>query len=324
MARQTLEAWIPEEYGSNVITRIVRTSAVELFGRAEPMRSDTKHVPRNGAVDVDVIPKGGTYTEDQGTMDEVLLTARKLGRVVRLAEEDLADAPEDVIAQKQEDWGTGYALTFDNATLAVTAAENGTTVPFSSVYAQVRAAGPADDIAYAANANYMTLSNAAISGSGAGAKALPYTAFSNLLGLVESGQFYDENGMVIMAHPFFKKIWRNTMTDQGQPLMVANGFALASNGQEIRMDTLFGIPVKWTLGAKTSATKTRNPTGNPIAVIGPRNLLIVGKRSGPESVVIPGRDGASALTDETLLKMRARRGFNIGHPAAFAVLESVA
>jgi hypothetical protein len=46
-------------------------------------------------------------------------------------------------------------------------------------------------------------------------------------------------------------------------------------------------------------------------------------RSGPESVVIDGRDGASALTDETLLKLRARRGFQLVFPQAAAVLEDI-
>lgn len=324
MARQTMEAWIPEEYGSDVITRIQQTSAVELFARREPMKTDTKHVPRMDSVDVAVVAKGDAYTEDSDVMDDVLLTAKKFGKVVRIAEEDLDDVPENVIGQKQTAWSTGYAKALDNASLAVTASATSATVPFLSVYAQVRAAGPNDDIDYQADDNYMTLSNAAIAGSASGSKALPYTAFSDLLGLVETGDFYDEGQEAIFAHPAFKKIWRNTMTDQGQPLLVPNGLTIANQGVSVQVDTLFGVPVKWTLGARTSAAMTKAPTGNPLAIIGPRNMLILGVRSGPESVVIDGRDGASALTDETLLKMRSRRGFNIGHPAAFGVLELVA
>lgn len=322
MARQTMEAWIPEEYGSDVIARIVQTSAVELFARREPMKSDTKHVPRAGLVDVDLIPKGGTYTEDVDTMDEVLLSVSKFGKVIRMAEEDLDDVPEDVISQKQSDWSTGYAKTIDNASLAITAA-TGAGVPWNSVYKQVRTTDAG--AGYTADANYMTLSNAAIAGTAAGSKALPYTAFSNLLGIVETGDFYDEGDEVIMAHPSFKKIWRNTLTDQGQPLFVPNGAQVTDFGGGVaNVDTLFGVPVKWTLGARTSPARTSVPTGNPIAVIGPRRLMILGVRSGPEFVVIDGRGGASALTDETLLKARARRAFNIGTPGAFAVLELVA
>ena len=50
---------------------------------------------------------------------------------------------------------------------------------------------------------------------------------------------------------------------------------------------------------------------------------MVGKRSGVESVVIDGRDGLSALTDETILKVRARRAFALGNVKAWAVLEVI-
>jgi HK97 family phage major capsid protein len=317
VARQTLEAWIPEEYGSDVITRINQTSAVELFARREPMKSDTKHVPRSGSVDVDIIPKGSAYTEDQSSLDEVLLTATKFGKVIRIAEEDLDDAPEDIIGNRQTAWATGYAKTIDNASLAITAGV-GAGVPWNSVYKQVRTVDATTG--YTADANYRTLSNAAIAGTGAGAKATAYRAASGLLGLVETGDWYDEGDEVIMAHPAFKALLREAMTDQGQPIFLGN--AVSING--VQTDTLFGLPVKWTLGARTSAARTANPTGNPLMIVGPRKLMILGVRSGPESVVIDGRGGASALTDETLLKMRARRGFNIGAPGAFGVLELVA
>jgi hypothetical protein len=79
--------------------------------------------------------------------------------------------------------------------------------------------------------------------------------------------------------------------------------------------------MKFTLGAKTNAVATNAPTGNPIIALGNRSLLRLGKRSGPESVVIDGRNGTSALTDETLLKMRARRGFVLGDVRGWNVLE---
>jgi HK97 family phage major capsid protein len=314
MARQTMEAWIPEEYGSEVITKIQQTSAVELFARREPMKTDTKHVPRSGDVDVDIIPKGSPYTEDQGNLDEVLLTVTKFGKVVRMAEEDLEDVPEDVIADRQLNWASGYAKTIDNASLAITAGI-GAGVPWLSVYKQIRTADATTG--YVADANYRALSNATIAASAANGGQIAYRAASALLGLVEQGDWYDEGDEVIMAHPAFKALLREALSTTGQPIFAGN--AVTINGTQT--DTLFGLPVKWTLGARTSATRTKAPTGNPIMVVGPRKLMILGVRSGPESVVIDGRSGASALTDETLLKMRARRGFNIGTPAAFGVLE---
>jgi hypothetical protein len=49
-------------------------------------------------------------------------------------------------------------------------------------------------------------------------------------------------------------------------------------------------------------------------------LMLLGERSGPESVFIDGRDGLSALTDESILKMRARRGWAYGHPNGASIL----
>ena len=50
---------------------------------------------------------------------------------------------------------------------------------------------------------------------------------------------------------------------------------------------------------------------------------VLGLAAKPEIVVIDGRDGLSALTDETILKVRARRGFVLGNVKAWAVLEVV-
>jgi hypothetical protein len=88
-------------------------------------------------------------------------------------------------------------------------------------------------------------------------------------------------------------------------------------------DTLFGYPIRWSLGARTHATNTDTPTGNPLLVVANRTQLILGVRSGPESFVADGNTGAAMLTDETLLKMRARRGFALGHEKAASVLELI-
>jgi hypothetical protein len=55
-----------------------------------------------------------------------------------------------------------------------------------------------------------------------------------------------------------------------------------------------------------------------------REFLAIGKRSGPESRVAGPDTGAAFLTDEALLKMRARRAFALTHEKAAAVLEVLA
>jgi HK97 family phage major capsid protein len=280
------------------------------------MTTDTRHVPRSADVSVSVIPKGSAYPEDTAAVDEVLLYVTKFGTAVRIADEDLADAPENIIGIKQQSWARAYAIELDNACLAVTAGPGvkDTTVPFTSIYYAVRHAD--SGASYTADANYLSLSNATLTGSAAGAKSGLYTAASNLLGLLEQGKFWDDASLWTIAHPAFKALFRTVKDDQGRPIW--------TEGQGGAADTLFGYPVKWTLGAKTSAVATSSPTGNPLMIVGNTAYLRYGKRSGPESMIIPGDTGLGALTDETILKMRARRAFVPGNPGAFAVLELVA
>jgi HK97 family phage major capsid protein len=299
-----MEAWIPEEKGSQVIQRVNAMSAVETYARRENMTTDTKSVPRSGGVGVEIVAKGSAYGEDESTNDDVTLKAAKFGKAIRIAEEDIEDSPADVIQVKQLDWATSYANALDNACLGVTGGI-GAGVPFQSVYNAVRSADAG--LGYDADANYI---------ASATAVAVSYDNLSQALGLHEASGYFDPASLLVIAHPSFRAKIREVKDDSNNPVFV-QGLA----GQP---DMLFGAPVKWSNGAKTSATVTNAPTGNPLLVVCNANYLILGVRSGPESIVIDGRDGASALTDETILKMRSRRGFAPGHPLAFSVLEDVA
>ena len=299
MARTNLDNWIPEEDGSAVIQKVSKTSAIERLARRVPMSTAVRNEPRSGGVGVETIAKGGVYGEDEGTDDTVTLTTRKFGRAIRIAEEDLADTLVNVIATKQSDWATSYAKTLDNACLAVTAAENGLTVPFTSVYAQLATAGG-------------RIVQTGTGGSGA-LVAPTYDEYSEALSVVEAGDYFEEDGVVVIAHPLFRSYLRGVKDNDGNPIFV--------KGLAGTPDTIFGHEVSWSVGSRTSATATNAPNGNPLLVIGARELLMLGVRSGPESVFIDGRSGLSALTDEAILKMRARRAFNIGHVEGFAALE---
>lgn len=303
MARTTLEAWLPEEYESSVITLIGANSAVESTARKVSMGSDTKNIPRSSGIQVEVIAKGGVYGEDGGAVDGITLFARKFGKVIRLAEEDIDDSVAGIIEVKKVDWATSYAKTFDNACLGVTAAENGTTVPFTSVYKALSTTNAVSG--YTANANIIVTVTAT---------PVSYDNLSALVGKYEASDYFDQAKGVVIAHPSLKLAIRAIKDTAGNPIFVASPI----NGQP---DLLFGYAVKWSLGARKHAVASGAPTGSALAIIGNADFLIVGTRSGPESVIIDGRSGASALTDETLLKIRARRGFGIGHEKAFAILE---
>jgi HK97 family phage major capsid protein len=311
MARATFEAWVPEEYSGAVISKIRQGSAVEDLARVEPMGTDTKHVPRSGGVAfVGAVSKGAAYTEDGSTNDEVLLTARKMGVVVRVADEDLKDITTgaSVIQTKQLDWARSQAIGFDNATLGVTAAENGTTVPFTSLYKALTTTNAATG--YTANANVVT---------SATATALTYVNISDTFAKVEQGAFWEDGAMCVIAHPYFRAGFRGILDSAGRPIFLENQQSV--NGPA---DTLWGMPVRWSLGAKTHATATDSPTGDPLLFVGNRNYIIKGDRSGPEYMLAGADSGPAFLTDEALLKMRIRRGFAVANENAWAVLRDTA
>jgi HK97 family phage major capsid protein len=229
MARETFEAWIPEEYGGPVITKIGALSAVESMARVEPMGSDTKHVPRSGGVSITTaIPKGTAYPETSGVNDDVLLTAIKLGNVLRVEQEDLADtsAVANIIQTKQLEWARAYAVAFDNATLGTTAASNGTTVPFTSLYKALRTTAGA----YTADTNRV-----ATAGTGAG---VTYAQISSLFGKLEGGDYWNDADMSVVAHPAFKAQLRSLVDSQGRPLFTE--YQSAGAGP---VATLLGVPV---------------------------------------------------------------------------------
>lgn len=299
MARNTFESWIPEEFDSAVIMRVKAVSAVEALATPTPMKSDTKSVPRSAGVDVEYIAKGGAYGEDTTGNDSIVLTAQKFGKAIRIADEDISDSLANIVATKQIDWATSYAKMLDNASLAVTAAAVGVGVPFVSVYASLHDTQAA--LSYTADDN-LTLT---------GTGGSTYAGLSASMSKVEQGDYFDLPNMVVIAHPAFRDKIRNVKDDQHRPIFI--------QGVAGTPDTLFGLPISWSLGAKTSAVATPSPAGYPCLFVANKQYLRLGVRSGPETHFIDA-DGVGALTDEAILKLRARRGFGVGNPHAFSVL----
>jgi len=311
MARDTFEAWLPEEPGSVVIQKIVRTSAAEDFCRHEPMRSTTKSVPRSGGFTVAAIAKGAAYPEATSTNDEVLLTAVKIGGASRVADEDITDSPAQIIPAKKLDAAQSYARFLDNAVFGTTAAANLGTIPFDSVYRTV-VNGTASG--YSAGDNYTKT---------AGAFALSH--LNTTMGKLDSSQYSSDDDLVVIAHTSFKGYLRGLLDTTGRPIYM-DSVAL---GQPA---TLYGYPIHFTAGAKTTATATDSPqvangttqgtVGNPLLIIANRQQLILGDRTGFESwLASPHEPGPGMLTDEWIMQVRARKAFAVGHPGGVAVLE---
>lgn len=305
MARSTYEGWMTEEKSSKVIQHISQNSAVEAEGRHETMTTEVKSFNRMGRVDVDIIAKGAAYGEDTNGVDDIEIKAVKFGRAIRIAEEDLEDSPTEIIGNKKLAWASSYAVTLDNAALGTTAAK-GAGVPFTSVYKAVRSND--DQMNYVADTNYI-----------ASGGAITYDDLVDFLAVYEDGDFADPANTVIFAHPSFKSVFRKLRDDNGE-LLFQKDVTGATAG------TLLDYRLRYTRGARATATASASALtpGNPLLIVGNRDLLIVGDRTQPESIVIDGRSGLSALTDETILKMRARKAVGVGTPAGFAVLEKTA
>lgn len=290
--------WIPEEYDSNVIKAVQQTSAVAQVARKVTMGTDTKHVPTATGADPRIVAEGGTIPEASMTLGEKILVARKYAEIFHISEEDVNDALVSTLDVYKGEWARKWAVKFDNACLGVTAAE-GTTEgtiadrPYTSVY---KAASDASRVQ-------------------ATAGALTLDKLSDSLGLYEVSEYFDPSSGVIIAHPSLKAQLR-TLKDSAGNLVMERGDALGAGRER-----LFDYEVVWSLGAKTSAAQSSAPAGNSLIVIGDRNLLIEGVRSGPESQV--SRD-AKFDTDGVLLKVRARRGFVVGDAKGFSVVEITA
>lgn len=298
--------WIPIEWDSEVIMRVLKASAVEALAERHTMNTSTKRILRQQGY---TVTAGKEYTRDDGDLDYVTLTARRFMGQSVLDEDDTADAAMivDTVTKRAADWAVSYATAFDNACLGVTATENGTTAPFTSVYKAVRTADSNAD--YTANANYV---------NHAGAASAVYDDLSATLRLVETSDYWDGNNALIIANPAFRDVLRRVKDDNGTPV-----FVQGQGGDSGQPDTLFGVEIFWSRGAKTAPAMSASPSGNPLLIfVGNRQLMKLGVRSGPESRMDVA--DAHSNVDDIAVKFRSRRGFQLGHVKAFSVLEKTA
>lgn len=300
--------WIPIEWDSDVIQRVQMDSAVERFGYPVPMKSATKRVLRSAGL---TVTAGTTYTADSSTNDYITLTARRFISQFVVDEDDLADAESivDVLNTKGMDWAISYSDSFDNACLAVSAAENGTTVPFTSVYKALRTTNSATS--YTADDNYLSWDDDKIAIASTPDGTSLYEKLSTLLKKVETGQFWSLADSLVIAAPGWRDALRLATDAQGRPIFI--------QGVAGTPDTLFNIPIHWSRGCKVSATMSGAPTGNDVLIFMNRQYMKRGDRTSPESLIDQAR--AQDSTDDTAAKFRVRRGFGVAHEKAFSVLE---
>lgn len=287
--------YILEEQGSSVIQAMLANSAVESFARREAMASRTKSVPRFVADAPVVVAEGDTIPDAAATLDEVVLTARKYAKIFHVSEEDVNDSLVDVLNTYKTEWASKWARKYDNACLGVTAVGDGDDgQPFNSVYYTV--------------SQHNSGSNLIQTGGD-----LSFADINDALGLAEESTYFDAANTVFIAHPKMLASLRGMVDGTGQ-LVLPNPIAQTPG-------SLFGYPLVVSYGAATSAAATDAPTGNPLLIVGNRNMMINGVRGGVESVV--SRD-AQFNTDGVLLKTRVRRAFAVAEPGAYAIVEKTA
>jgi hypothetical protein len=309
-ATTIIDNWIPIEYDSDVVMRVQMDSAVESEATPEPMKTATKEVPRSAGITVTV---GTTYTDDTSTNDKITLTARRFISRFQVDEDDLADANTrmEVIATKAMDWAISYADTFDNACLGVSAAENGTTAPFTSMYKALRTTDSA--VSYTADDNYLTWDDDLINIASTPVGTSLYEKLSATFKKVEKGKYWSLADSLVIAAPGWRDAMRLCTDAQGRPIFI--------QGTAGTPDTLFGVRIRWSRGCVVSGSLTGSPTGNDLLYFVNRRYMRKGNRSGPETRTDAAR--AQDDADNYAVKFRARRAFKLSHQMSAAVLERI-
>jgi HK97 family phage major capsid protein len=317
--RQDLEALIPVEVSQEVIQKVEKVSAMEQIAPPETMTSDTKQVSRFGEFNVGTVAKGAEYGFSQNTQDSVDLIARKIGGAAKVAEEDLVDTitGEGTMRRYEQEAGTALAKTFDHGTMGTTAAPNGTTVPFPSIYYTLSQASTSPWGNYTANQNILKIARDDFAGTTA------QDAVVDFLAKYEESDWFDEAETFVIASPTIRSIFRKVRDADGNPVFTP---PVTEGGNP----TIFGYGLARTsTGARTDATMTKAPAGNPLIIIGNRQMLKRGL-ARTSAGMVPGNPGVQwqraaqgigFLSDEAIMKAMMRRAFVATVPEAFAILE---
>jgi HK97 family phage major capsid protein len=301
--------WIPVGTDPNVIQKINQMSAIEAYGRPNTMTTRTKLIPRSGGVVMDRVAKGGTFADDGSPNDSVLLTADKIGGMVRVDEEDIEDSLANIIDTKTIDAATTYSKLYDNSCIGATAAKGTTGWLYDSLYYTLTQAD--------ATTSYTASSNITQSATSGG---VTYANLSAALGKVEQGDWFDPANLVVICHPSFAQVLREIVDSQGRPIFNESRNGTAGGGQG-GAPLLFDYPLHWSLGSRTTAVPTSNPTGNPLLVFAQRQLLHRGDLSPLEVSFQSSEEGLGFATDQNLLRFRARKSVAFGAPGGFSIVE---
>lgn len=318
-SRQDLDVLIPIETSQEVIQAVAKTSAIEQVAPPETMTSDTKEISRFGGFTVGTVAKGAEYAYSVNVPDNVEMVARKVGGAAKIAEEDLVDTitGEGTMRRYEQEAGSSLAKHFDHACIGVTAAQNGTTVKYQSIYNTLATTQETPWGQYVANTNIVQIERGDFTGT------VAQDAVIDFLAKYEESDFFDASETFVLASPLMRSIFRKVRDADGNPIFVP---PVTEGGHP----TIFGYSTaRETVGCRTHAVDTQAPTGNPLVVIGNRRAIRRGL-ARTSAGMVPGNPGvqwqrAAAgigfLSDEAIMKAMMRRAFVATVPQGLAILE---
>jgi len=229
----------------------------------------------------------------------------------------LHDSPQNIVEVRAAGWLRSNNIKMDNAVFGVTANQSNTVAnnaPYTSLYNCLKSQSDTD-ANYTAGQNY--LSAAALAGSGG------YSTLLNLFEIYETSDYYDPERSVVLADPALKSQLRGIVDTIGRPIFEdsahgsVDGYTDEASTKEV--PNLFGVPILFSKGMRTSGGASQAPNGNPLLAVGNRDHLIWGistETPTPQSRAVVQPDA-----DLTLLMYRVRRGFSVGYPQAWSILE---
>lgn len=300
MATQDFSSWTPVEYDPTAVNISVQASALDRVARQMPMGSATKEIARLLGADVHL---GSDLTDDtnDGSTVTMYSTIYNGKKVVDEAEAD--DAFASVITEATFTWLNNMNITHDNAGLGVSGTRSATPGdgrPFTSLLSALL--NNDTEAGYTGGANVTS-------------GAATYANLSTTLQKVEASVFAGNvNELVVIAHPSLRHSLRGIVDSQNRPIF------LDANAN-VRQDTLFNLPVTWTLGAKETTSIATALTGTaavPLLFVANRSNLVNGTRMAPQARLIPASQNPDSLAH--IVQTVARKGFVCTVPQAAAVL----
>lgn len=314
MAATSISTWVPVAKESLVSGKDVWDSAIYLAARQRPTRTAQTDVPRLVEADVN---GGDTLTDDTNSADVVSMYDYLYNGKRVVSEAEFEDAPANALDAAATAWLMKFNKSYDNASIGVTAARSATASakqPYTSIYKAVITNDNSGAISYTANTNLV---------QSATAGGVTYADLSNGLAKVEANEFWDPMTGVVIMHPGLMGTLR-TIVDGGSRYVFQESTSgdvggHASNPNDVGY-RLFGLPVLFSHGAKTSSSFAMTETGNKLIVFVNKQYIVRGDHTPVESRFIPAAINPSAL--QHIMQFRARQGFVLTNPFAAAVVEA--